>query len=354
MKIDYPGLVVERLPSGNERYRVRQAGDPSKRVRIHVSPDHADFLEHYSAARAGIMTKAEDRPQAIPNTVSWLIRKYLDAYEILVETGQQSPKTLKKKRGIFKKILKGEWANKRLNIPRQKIVEYQMSMARTPAAADDMVKAVRSMYNWAIDPAKICEVNPAMGIPNIDKGKGGAKPWTVADLQKFKKYHPPGTTPYLVLTILMFTACRIGDAALLGRDNEFTRQGVKGIGWQPTKKNSPFVEIPMIPPLYKATRLSNVIGPTYLLTWFGKPFATSESLGQSFIRWCKEAGLQNRSAHGIRKAAGHLLAVEGCTQYQIMAIHGHAQAQTSEIYTKGVERWGLATDAMKKLEGMEW
>jgi len=120
------------------------------------------------------------------------------------------------------------------------------------------------------------------------------------------------------------------------------------------KVEPPFIEIPMIPPLYKATRAVNVIGSTYLLTKFGKPYKTSESLGQSFIKWCREAGLNNRSAHGIRKAAGHLLAVEGCTQYQIMAIHGHAQAQTSEIYTKGVERWGLATDAMKKLEGMEW
>ena len=56
----------------------------------------------------------------------------------------------------------------------------------------------------------------------------------------------------------------------------------------------------------------------------------------------------------FRKAAGHLLAQEGCSQYQIMSIHGHTQAQTSEIYTKGVERWRMTAETMKRLEGMDW
>lgn len=77
-------------------------------------------------------------------------------------------------------------------------------------------------------------------------------------------------------------------------------------------------------------------------------------LGNMFRRWCIAAGLEGRSAHGVRKAAGHLLAQEGCSQYQIMTIHGHTQAQTSEIYTKGVERWKMAQAAMAALEGMEW
>jgi len=37
-----------------------------------------------------------------------------------------------------------------------------------------------------------------------------------------------------------------------------------------------------------------------------------------------------------------------------MSIHGHTQAKTSEVYTKGVERWKMAADAMRTLESMEW
>ncbi len=110
----------------------------------------------------------------------------------------------------------------------------------------------------------------------------------------------------------------------------------------------------MLPPLYRATRSIKIAGETYLLNSKGKPFATPDSLGQMFRRWCREAGLADRSSHGIRKAAGHLLAQEGCSQYQIMTVHRHTQAKTSEIYTKGVERWRMARDAMAALEALDW
>lgn len=152
----------------------------------------------------------------------------------------------------------------------------------------------------------------------------------------------------------MFTACRIGDAVQLGRGHEHDRDGITTLRWQPAKKGSAPVEIPILPPLYKATRASKVQGATYLLNSKGKPFSSPDTLGQMFKRWCLAADLPKRSSHGIRKAAGHLLAQEGCTQYQIMCIHGHTQAQTSEVYTKGVERWRLAKEAMDSLANMEW
>ncbi len=142
-------------------------------------------------------------------------------------------------------------------------------------------------------------------------------------------------------------------AILLGRQNETMIEGVRALKWQPVKRGSAEVQIPMMPPLYKATCAAKVTGDTYLLNGNGQRFATPDSLGQMFRRWCREAGLEDRSSHGIRKAAGHLLAQEGCTQYQIMTVHGHTQAKTSEGYTKGVERWRLARDAMASLEAID-
>jgi integrase len=159
---------------------------------------------------------------------------------------------------------------------------------------------------------------------------------------------------HLCLTLFMFTACRISDAIKLGRTHEFERAGIKGLGWQPTKKGSAFVEIPMLPPLFTATRVMTVQGPTYLLTEYGTPFKSPEGLRNRFRKWCDEAGLNHLSSHGIRKATGNLLAQEGASQYQIMSIHGHTQAKTSEVYTKGVERWRLAADAMSSLSSMDW
>lgn len=77
-----------------------------------------------------------------------------------------------------------------------------------------------------------------------------------------------------------------------------------------------------------------------------KPFASGDSMSAMFIRWCKDEGLGHLSAHGMRKEVAELLAENGCSQYEIMAILGHSEAKTSEVYTRRVERWKLALGAL--------
>lgn len=354
LKVDFPGLLKEKLPSGNFRYRVRVEGNPRKRVRLHIDPDHKDFSEHYRAARRGIEIKPDAVPadKTVRGSVAWLTFKHLDNLENRVNAGLASPLTLKKRQLLFGQ-LRDECGEYSMEMPSSEVIKIRDRMSGTPASADSMVEAIRTMYRWGIERG-ICDFNPAVGIGKIDRGKGGAKPWTVDDLKKYREFHQPGTSAHLCLTLFMFTACRISDAVILGRGNEFERSSIRGPGWQPKKKGSAFVEIPMLAPLYKATRAATVQGPAYLLTEHGIPFKSPDALGQKFRKWCRTAGLDNRSSHGIRKAAGHLLAQEGCSQYQIMSIHGHTRAKTSEVYTKGVERWKMAADAMRTLESMEW
>ena len=197
--------------------------------------------------------------------------------------------------------------------------------------------------------------NPAAGIAPINKApKGGARPWTAADLKAFKRAHPKGTTAHLWLTLQAFTACRIGDAIWLGRDQETIHNGSTWLEWQPRKKGSAPVSIPVLPQLFEATRASNVIGPAYILNEQGRPFASSEALRVRVQRWCIDAGLHGRSSHGVRKAVAELMAESGCTQHQIMAVMSHTQAKTSEVYTKGAERRILAADGMQALADVKW
>ena len=49
-----------------------------------------------------------------------------------------------------------------------------------------------------------------------------------------------------------------------------------------------------------------------------------------------------------------LMAEAGSSQHQIMAVMAHTQARTSEVYTKGVQRRGLATDGMQSLAALDW
>ncbi len=111
--------------------------------------------------------------------------------------------------------------------------------------------------------------------------------------------------------------------------------------------------LPMLPQLKRSLRALKVQGPTYILTEYGKPFASTAGMAGRVKDWCRSAGLFDLSSHGVRKAFAELLAEAGCSQHQIMAVMAHTQAKTSEVYTKGAQRRLMAQDAMKVLAGLE-
>lgn len=241
-----------------------------------------------------------------------------------------------------------------MDAPTAAFVTIRDAWAGTPGAADNLIKSVRAVYKWAMERGEVAH-NPAAGIGVINTNpKGGATPWTPADLRAFKNAHPAGTTAHLWLTLQAFTACRIGDAIWLGREQEVMRDGQLWLDWQPRKRGSAPVSIPMLPPLYAATRSATVVGPAYLLSEKGTPFGSVEALRVRVQRWCAAAGLKGKSSHGIRKAVAEMMAEAGASQHQIMAVMAHTQAKTSEIYTKGVQRRVLAMSGINALAGLEW
>ena len=353
LRVDLPGLLKETLPSGRFRYRVRVEGKKWIRIPLAVGPDHREFLDHYRAARAGVHLGADATPAdaAVAKTVDRLSHAFEAAMSARVAAGLMHKGTLHQ-RAQFYVRLRAEYGAKDMNMPRHIVVRIRDSMTATPGAADNMIKAIRALYAWGIDQGHVSD-NPASGIGKINRGTGAA-PWSVSDMKKFREKHPVGTVAHLALTLFMFTACRIDDVVKLGRGNEVLRDGIVSLCWTPGKRGSAPVTVPIMPPLARALAAQKIVGATYLLTQHGKPFASGSAFGNKFRRWVAEAGLKDRSPHGVRKAAGELMALEGASQYHIMAVHGHTQAKTSEIYTKGVNRTKLAAEAMQMMKGMDW
>ena len=348
MNIDYPGLICEPLPSGARRYRVRPEGNPKKRIRIYCEPGDEDFQRQYLAARRG------DQPEEIkpassyakPRSIGWLVNAYFEHFEARVASGSASAKTLKKKRNLLSRLLKRP--DRVMLIPHEKLVEMQDAMAASPAQADAFIEAVAVMYDWAIKRGHIKE-NPARGVGKIYTKGPGATPWKADDVRRFFERHKLGSKAHVAMSVLLWTGCRIEDLTVLGRSHECKIDGVVAIRWTPGKKGSSEVAIPLLPPLMTATRAPVVQGATYVLGRSGRPFSSGDSMSAMFKRWCKDAGLGHLSAHGVRKGLAELLAELGCSQYEIMAILGHSEARTSEVYTRRVERWKLALGAMDRV-----
>lgn len=359
MKVNLPGLVIERHRNGTMRYRVRPEGKRGVRITMPVPPDDPDFLHHYHAARAGEVWQPP-RPRAVQDSLDALSGQYLAFVAKMVEAGQMSDATLKQRRSVLTRLcdmrddMGDRYGDIDFRMPTAAFIDARDAWAAHPGAADNLIKTVRALYKWAVDRDKI-DYNPAAGIGVINRNpKGGATPWTPSDLRRFKDRHPAGTTVHLWLTLHAFTACRIGDAVWLGREQEVSRGGQISLEWQPRKKGSAFVSIPLLPPLYAATRAVKVVGPTYLMTEKGQPYASMEALRRMVQLWCAQAGLADRSSHGIRKAVAEMMAEAGASQHQIMAVMAHTHAKTSEIYTKGAARRILAADGMQALSALDW
>ena len=96
----------------------------------------------------------------------------------------------------------------------------------------------------------------------------------------------------------------------------------------------------------------------FLLTDYGRPFASSAAFGNKFADWCNLAELEpvvcedgktrNYRAHGLRKAALKQLVHAGCTAPEIMAVSGHASLAEVQKYISAVEQDRLAEAAMVK------
>lgn len=347
MKVNYPGLIKEPLPSGQFRYRVRERGNPKNRIRIYCGPSDADFSRQYTLARLGEQPKPLVKAVDIakPKTLGWLVNTYFDYLEKRVASGTTSHKTLKKKRNLLNRLLK--FGHKEMQIPAEKLQELHDEMVNTPAQADAFIEAIGVMYRWAKKRGFI-KVNTALDVDRSYIKGTGAIPWKDADIKQFLTYHPPGTKAHMAMMVLVCTLCRVEDLTFLGRKFETSINGVEMLRWTPTKKGSSEVTIPLLSPLRAAIRAQKVIGETYVLGRGGKPFSSGDSMSAMFKRWCKDAKLDHLSAHGIRKAGAEFYAEQGCSQYEIMAIMGHSEAKTSEVYTKKVSRGKLAASAMNR------
>ncbi|MEM9999969.1 MAG: site-specific integrase [Pseudomonadota bacterium] len=351
MHVSYRGLVEEKEKSGATRWRVRVEGNPRKRITLTVAPGHPKFSEHYLAARAGIKLERPDdvAPEEAHTrgSLGWLVSKYLTDYERRVGANLASAKTLKKKRNLLDRLT--PHASKAAQIPEKHLQEMHDAMIETPSQAQAFIEAIRGMYAWAIKRGHI-KRNTAIGIETVYVKGGGAKPWEVQDVRQFLKHHTMGTKPHTAMSLLLWTGCRVEDLTILGREYECVIDGIEALQWTPCKKGSSEVTIPFLAPLKAAVRAPTVQGATYVLGRGGKPYASGDSMSATFKKWCIEAGLPDLSAHGVRKALAELLAEMGCTTYEIMAILGHSESKTTEIYTRRIERWRLAVTAMEKAD----
>lgn len=332
-------------------------GAPKIRLRAEYGTD--EFETEYQAAIASGAT-IKRKPRASKGTVEWAWQLYKASS---AWKNDISESTRKQRSNIMKHVLISAGESALEDIDEDAVAAGVERRAATPSQAKNFKQTMRQFFAW-LKRQKIIAVNPAENVELPKRPKtGGFKEWSEDDIQRYEKRWPRGTRQRVMLDVYMYTGLRRGDASEVGpkhvydqptivRDEATGQMApiVKKIISIATEKSQrqTVVHLPMLPPLAE-TLAAGPTGDTFIVTDHGGQYV-KESLGSAFKDACVAAGILDKSAHGLRKAAATRAADNGATAHELMAIFGWKDIKEAEIYTKAADRKRLALRAMGMLD----
>jgi integrase len=311
------------------------------RIRIRSSFGSPEFDSEYQTAIAGLparQTPKDDRTSL--GTLAWLVERYRET----TAWTDLSLASRRQRENIFEHVLEAAGRQPFAKITTASIMAGRDRRAKTtPAQARKFLDTMRGLFRWAVK-AKLLKVDPTAGVANPSApNSDGFTPWSLEDVATYEARWPVGTRQRVWLDVLVYTGLRRGDAVRFGRQH--IRNGV---GTIKTEKTDTVVTLPILPVLMKTLDAGPCGDLTFIAGENGRPL-TKESFGNLFRKACREAGLRDRSAHGLRKAAATRAAENGATVAQLNAIFGWKGAKMATYYTEAADRRRLSLDAMHLL-----
>jgi integrase len=324
---------------GNRYVRFRKNGVTTNLTGI---PWSEDFMRQYATALEGVNSKTNiGAERTRPGSFNALVVSYYRSPEFQ----GLKPSTQTVRRNIIERF-RNEHGDKPIaRLARSHIKDILGAKANTPEAANNLLKVLRLILNYAVSNDMIAS-NPTIGIKRYrSKNPDGIHTTTEDELVIFIARHPVGTMAHLATMLMLCLGQRKSDVIRMGWQH--VRNGKITLRQEKTKTA---LLIPIHADLEKALAAAPRDNLTFLVTAFGKPF-TAAGFGNWYRNRCDEAGLPQCSAHGLRKLAATRLAEVGCSEREIMAITGHKSVSEVSRYTRAAEQSRLADQAMAKLTG---
>jgi integrase len=202
---------------------------------------------------------------------------------------------------------------------------------------------MRQLFQW-LKEGEIVSANPCDGIKVKKPRTKGFPEWAYEEVLQYEQHWPIGTRQRVMLDVYLYTGLRRGDAAVVGKQH--IRNGVISLQ---TEKTGEWVHIPLLDVLKRTLDAGPTGDLAFICSTQGRPYV-KEALGTVFKEACVAAGIRNKSAHGLRKAAATRAAENGASTHELMAIFGWVDIKEAELYTRAANRKRLAAQAMRKLE----
>ena len=322
---------VGEFPSGNPRFYFRLPGGP--RVPLPDLPrDHPKFLKAYADAAAG--RPAPARGQSAPGSIGAGVAGYLASEHYLTLATST--------RGVWRRALD----DIRTRYGRALLVDLRASHIRKDLAplaahaANNRLKVWRALARWALDMG-LTEIDAARDVrPRATPASDGFTPWTRADVAAFRARWPIGNAQRLAFEIMHHTGAAIGDACAMGDQHlkdgwiTYTRAKSRTIAASPFTGGPDWFE-----PSEDLARALDTRPARHLLwlTTAAGAARSPKSARQWFASACRAAGIEGKTAHGIRKHRAQVFRENGATPDQRMAILGHDTSDKEAHYSKAAD-----------------
>ncbi|MEY8143044.1 tyrosine-type recombinase/integrase [Falsihalocynthiibacter sp. CO-5D18] len=274
------------------------------------------------------------------NSIEWLIRKYQASgtFKALAHNTQIQ------RSNFYTRFCRAYGEVSASSLTAKDIADVRDTFGSRRFAARNFVKAMRAVFAWAVEAENDYLLdNPAAKVKIPSGATQGHAVWSLEDVKRMKDFYPQGHNARICLAILLFTGQRISDVRVMGRTN------VKGtfLNCRQVKTGNE-IEIPISPVLRTelGVKFNDLI---WLQTANGAPYS-EKSCSMRFSHWAKEAGLEDRTAHGLRKSVGTILAELGLSEDVIMSVLGHTSAEQVRTYIKTNKRRDLAEKGMIEFE----
>jgi integrase len=335
-KIELPYVNGYKDRHGRQRYYYRRKGFRS--IALDGEPGSVEFAHSYQAA------KDSSKPSATlgdPRSLAALI----DQYYLSTDFRALSYVTQKGHRSVLKAFRENHGHRPTKTTTHIHLNKIFHEMAATPAKASNLRKRLRAVFDLGETLGWIkAGENPAIRSRKVKYKTQGFTAWTDHDIAKFEEKWPSGSRERLALYLLLYTGQRRSDVVTMGR------QHISGGRISVTQqKTDARLQIKLHPALRKEIELAPRSGLALLQTQAAKPFSAA-GFTAWFVARAADAGLEDKSPHGLRKSAGRRLAEVGCAAKEIAAVLGHRSLAMVELYTRDADQVLLADEAIDSLE----
>ena len=351
MKIKLKYLSIENTRHGRRVFYVIAGSGKRRRIRIREPFGAPGFMASYEAAIAELGQPLGKSTEVRKGTLRWLAGQYF-ASPVFRNLDIKSQGTrMSVIESCLREVAVAGSSRLMAECPLTLFGPNQVRLLRDrraaqPGAANNRMKYLSAMFGWGLEnlPDSVAS-NPVRDVQKLKYESTGFRPWTETDLVKFEDAYPVGTKQRLALALLLFTGARRSDVVGLGpacvRDGmiRFVPRKTKRIRNQATPK-------PFLPELARIVSSTKLQGrDTFLVTDYGKPFSVA-GFGSWFADQCRKVGLDDCTAHGLRKLGAMRAAMAGASHYQLMAVYDWSTPAQAQAYINLAERGRGAAAAM--------